>query len=65
MLNNLKKPKTIFYIHQCLLLWIYQHNYKLIKIYKLYQLAKYVVSLVPLENDYLFKKWGICSILTF
>ena len=63
ILNNLKKPKTIFYIHQCFLLWIYRKNYNKINIYKAYKSAKYVISLVPFENDYLFKKWGICSIL--
>ena len=31
--------------------------------YYLYKNCKYVISLIPLENDYLFKKWGINSIL--
>ena len=31
--------------------------------YKNYQNSKYVVSIVPFENDYIFKKWGINSIL--
>ena len=31
--------------------------------YKNYRNSKYVVSIVPLENDYIFKKWGINSIL--
>jgi glycosyltransferase involved in cell wall biosynthesis len=32
-------------------------------LYKNYRNSKYVVSLVPFENDYIFKKWGINSIL--
>ncbi len=32
-------------------------------IYRNYKNAKYVISLIPFENDYLFKKWGINSIL--
>ena len=63
ILNNLKKIKIIFYIHQCFLYWFYK-DYILFKfLYKVYQNLKYIVSLVPFENDYLFKKWGIRSIL--
>ena len=59
-LNNLKK-KIIFYQHQSLFYWIYS-NYSLFKkLYKSYQNSKYVISLIPLENDYIFKKWGINS----
>ena len=32
-------------------------------IYPAYKNSKYVISLIPFENDYLFKKWGINSIL--
>jgi glycosyltransferase involved in cell wall biosynthesis len=32
-------------------------------IYQSYKNSKYVLTLIPLENDYLFKKWGINSIL--
>ena len=32
-------------------------------IYYEYKNCKYIISLIPLENDYLFKKWGIKSIL--
>ena len=32
-------------------------------LYKAYKRSKYVVSVVPIENDYLFKQWGIRSIL--
>ena len=31
--------------------------------YKVYQKSKYIINLVPFENDYLFKNWGISSIL--
>ena len=32
-------------------------------LYNAYQNAKYIISLIPFENDYLFPKWGINSIL--
>jgi glycosyltransferase involved in cell wall biosynthesis len=32
-------------------------------IYNIYKKCKYIISLIPIENDYLFKKWGINSIL--
>lgn len=32
-------------------------------LYKAYKNAKYIISLIPFENDYLFQKWGINSIL--
>jgi hypothetical protein len=36
---------------------------QILNIYKEYVNSKYVISLTPFENDYLFKKWGINSIL--
>jgi glycosyltransferase involved in cell wall biosynthesis len=33
------------------------------QLYGIYKNAKYVISLIPFENDFLFKKWGINSIL--
>ena len=63
-LNNLKHIKTIIIIHCCFLSWIYLGEFKFIKsIYNEYKNSKYIVSLVPFENDFLFKKWGINSIL--
>ena len=63
-LNNLKQIKTIIIIHCCFLSWIYLGEYGLIKkIYNEYKNSKYIVSLIPFENDFLFKKWGINSIL--
>ena len=42
--------------------WIYGNytNFKLI--YREYHNSKYIVNIIPFENDYLFKKWGINSI---
>ena len=64
ILNNIKEFKTILYNHSCFLFWFYSNKYNLIySLYKSYKNAKYVISLIPFENDYLFKKWGINSIL--
>ena len=62
-LNKLKNLKIIFYLHQSLFYWIYANYLDFIYLYKEYQKSKYIVSLVPFENNYLFKKWGINSIL--
>ena len=60
--NNLNNIKTIFYQHQSLFFWIY-NNYTAFKsIYEAYRSSKYIVSLIHLENDYIFRKWGIESI---
>ena len=53
-----------YYNHSCLFYWIYTHNFELLSyLYKSYKNSKYIISLIPFENDYLFKKWGINSIL--
>ena len=65
-INSLNKLKTkiILYNNSCFFYWIYIHSYGLYKTtYNAYRKSKYVISLVPFENDYLFKKWGINSIL--
>ncbi len=64
-LNKLNKTKVIFYNHSSFLYWIYQKQLYNLKdtVYYRYRNCKYVISLIPLENDYLFKKWGIKSIL--
>lgn len=63
LLNNLKNIKVIFYTHLSIFDWIYG-NYTIFKnLYKNYKNSKYVISIVPFENDYIFKKWGINSIL--
>ena len=64
MLNKLNKTKTIIYNHSSLFIWIYSHKYSLFNTtYREYTNSKYIISLIPLENDYIFKKWGINSIL--
>jgi len=62
-LNNLNKVKILFYQHLGIFDWIYG-NYSIFKnLYGEYINSKYVVNIIPFENDYLFKKWGINSIL--
>ena len=62
-LNKLKNTKVIFYLHSSTFDWFYA-NYTFFKyIYKAYLNSNYIVSIVSFENDYLFKKWGINSIL--
>lgn len=62
-LNNIHNTKTIFYNHSCIFIWIYAHIYFYFKtIYNAYKNSQYIISLVPFENGYLFKKWGINSI---
>lgn len=64
MLNKLKKVKIIIYSHFCFLIWIYYYeSYVFKNLYNSYKESKYIISLVPFENDYIFKKWGIKSIL--
>ena len=63
ILNKLNNIKIIFYIHQSFLYWIYFDYLSFKSLYKSYQNSKYIISLVPFENDYLFKIWGIRSIL--
>ena len=63
MLQKIKNLKIIFYIHSCFLFWIYSYNNFIFKnVYNEYKKGLYIISLVPFENNYLFKKWGINSI---
>jgi len=63
-LNTLKNVKIIIYSHFCFLTWIYFYEIHFFKaLYNAFKNSKYIVSLVPFENDYIFKKWGINSIL--
>jgi hypothetical protein len=62
-LNNMKNIKIIFYENSCFLYWIYSSYSDFKSIYYAYRKSKYVISLIPFENDYLLKKWGINSIL--
>ena len=53
----------MYYQHQSFFFWIYS-NYTFFKsLYKAYKESKYIINLIHLENDYIFKKWGIKSIL--
>ena len=63
LLNNLKNIKIIFYENSCFLYWIYDNFEYFKSIYNAYKNCKYLISLIPFENDYLFKKWGLKSIL--
>ena len=50
------------YNHSCFLFWIYANRNIIKTVYNEYKKSKIVISIVPFENDYLFKKWGINSI---
>ena len=63
LLNNFKNIKVIFYQHLSIFDWIYGNYTRFKNLYNNYRNSKYVVSIVPFENDYIFKKWGINSIL--
>ena len=61
-LNKINNLKVIFYQHLGIFDWIYG-NYSIFKsIYRNYRYSKYVVNIIPFENYYIFKKWGIRSI---
>jgi hypothetical protein len=63
-LNKLEHLKIILINRSCFLHWLYYNKcYFFRKYYKVYKYSKYTISLVPFENDYLFRKWGIKSIL--
>lgn len=62
--SKLNKTKIIFINRSCFLHWIYYNKTFVYKeIYNIYKKSKYIISLIPFENEYLFKKWGINSIL--
>ena len=63
LLNNINEIKVIIYHHSSTFDWIYSNYTNFKTIYRLFLKSKYFVSIVPFENDYLFKKWGISSIL--
>ena len=63
LLNNLVNVNVLFYQHLGIFDWIYG-NYSIFKsLYREYRNSKYVINIIPFENNYLFKKWGINSIL--
>jgi hypothetical protein len=64
ILNKIKNLKLILINNSCFFYWIYTNSYYYFKTYyQAYKNCNYTISLVPFENDYLFKKWGINSIL--
>ena len=63
ILNNLKNIKIIFYIHQSIFFWIYSNLTYTKSLYKSYKKSKYIISLINFENYYIFKKWGLNTIL--
>ena len=63
LLNKLKNVKVLNYLHQSIFSWIYSNYTTFKSLYKSYQESNYVISLIHMENDYIFKKWGIKSIL--
>ena len=52
ILNQLKTIKIIFYENSCFLYWIYYNYYSFKLLYNAYKRSKYVISLVPFENEY-------------
>jgi glycosyltransferase involved in cell wall biosynthesis len=63
ILNNYKSIKVIYYQHSSSFDWLYE-NYTIYKsIYEVFYSSKYIVSIVPFDNDYLFNKWGLSTIL--
>ena len=53
ILNNLVSPKTIYYQHSSFFYLLYSNYSLFLSIYKEYQNSKYVVSLIPLESNYI------------
>jgi len=63
-LNRLKKTKVIYFNHSSYFLWVlFMRQYHIEQsIYQTYKNCKYIISLIPVETDYLFKIWGLKSI---
>ena len=63
MLKSLKNVKIIFYMHSCFLYWVYIQYFNIFRFnYNEYANSDYIISIIPFENDFIFKKWGINSI---
>jgi len=60
-LNLLQNTKVIFYLHSSIFTFIYSNINFFKKVYNEFKKSKYVVNIIPYENDYLFKRWGIRS----
>jgi hypothetical protein len=61
-LHKLKNIRIINYQHQSAFFWIFTNFTYFKYLYKSYKNSKYIISLIHIENDYLFEKWGIKSI---
>ena len=64
-LNTLKKVNVIYYLHTCFFYWLYANYNSFKTVYRQYINSRYIISIIPFENDYLFNKWGINSILLY
>ena len=53
--------KTIFYRHSSIFYWLHNGLYVIKSTYREYFNSKFIVSLIPLENDFIFPKWGITT----
>ena len=51
-LNNKRYPKIIYYQHTSFFYMLYYNYTSFLSLYKEYQKSKYIVSLVPIENNY-------------
>ena len=60
-LNKLQNTKVIFYLHCSIFTFIYSSINYFKKVYNEFKKSKYVINIIPYENDYLFKRWGIRS----
>ena len=60
-LNELQNTKVIFYLHCSIFTFIYSSINYFKKVYNEFKKSKYVINIIPYENDYLFKRWGIRS----
>ena len=62
-LSELKDITTIFINYSSFLYWIYNNDLNsFTTLYEAYRKSNYIISLIPYENNLLFKKWGIDSI---
>ena len=63
-LNKLRSTKVIHCTHSSFFYRIYYGSYNIEEtVYQTYKTCKYLLALIPLENDYLYKKWGINSLV--
>jgi len=53
-LNSKSFPKIIYYQHTSFFYMLYFNYTSFLSLYKEYQKSKYIVSLVPLESNYIY-----------